>query len=82
MQERRKSPRRRTLKSGRIGFNRTTGIDCRVRNLSLTGACLELASQIGVPDDFVLLVESNRLQQPCHVVWRAASRLGVEFCAA
>ncbi len=81
MQERRRSPRRRTLKSGRIGFNRTTGIDCRVRNLSLTGACLELASQIGIPDDFVLRVGSNHLQQPCHVVWRAASRMGVAFCA-
>jgi PilZ domain len=81
MQESRKSPRRRTLKSGRIGFDRTTGIDCRVRNISSGGACLEVASQIGIPDDFVLLVESAHLQQPCRVIWRAASRMGVEFRA-
>jgi hypothetical protein len=81
MEERRKVQRHRTLKAGSISFNRTAGIDCRVRNLSPAGACLEVASQVGIPSDFVLVVESDHLQQPCHVIWRTATRIGVEFRA-
>ncbi len=81
MDERRKLPRHRTLKSGSISFNRAGGIDCRVRNVSPAGACLEVASQVGIPDDFVLVVEVDHLKQPCHVIWRTATRLGVEFRA-
>ena len=82
MQERRKVPRHRTYKAGSINFNRASGIDCRVRNLSPAGACLEVASQLGIPDDFVLVVASEHLHQDCHVIWRTATRLGVEFSAA
>ena len=81
MEERRKVQRHRTLKAGSISFNRAAGIDCRVRNLSPAGACLEVASQIGIPDDFVLVVECDHLHQPCHVIWRTATRMGVEFRA-
>jgi PilZ domain len=79
MEERRRVQRHRTLKAGSISFNRAAGIDCRVRNLSPAGACLEVASQIGIPDDFVLVVECDHLHQPCHVIWRTATRMGVEF---
>ena len=81
MVERRKIPRHRTLKAGSIVFNRAAGIDCRVRNLSPVGACLEVASQVGIPDDFVLLVENDHLKTSCHVIWRSPTRLGVEFHA-
>ncbi|MGZ5824306.1 MAG: PilZ domain-containing protein [Hyphomicrobium sp.] len=81
-EERRKIARHRTLKAGSISFNRAGGIDCRVRNLSDAGACLEVASQLGIPEDFVLVVESDHLQKPCHDIWRTATRLGVEFRAA
>ena len=63
-------------------FNRASGIDCRVRNMSPAGACLEVASQIGIPDDFVLVVGYDKINQPCHVIWRADMRMGVEFRAA
>lgn len=79
MEERRKVQRHRVLKAGSIGFNRAAGIDCRIRNLSSAGACLDVVSQIGIPDDFVLVIESDHLKQPCHVIWRSGSRLGVEF---
>ena len=79
MEERRTAPRMRTLKSGTILFNRAAGIDCCVRNLSAKGACLEVASQVGIPAEFVLLIERDRLRQPCQVIWRRATRLGVEF---
>src|SRR5690348_11530007 len=79
MNERRKAQRHKTLKAGTISFNRAGGVDCRVRNLSPAGACLEVASQIGIPDEFVLVVEIDHMKAPCHVVWRTATRLGVAF---
>jgi hypothetical protein len=72
MDERRKVQRHRTLKAGSITFS-------RVRNLSPAGACLEVASQLGIPDEFVLVVEIDHVKAPCHVIWRTATRLGVEF---
>lgn len=82
MEERRKVQRHRTLKAGSIRFNRGSGIDCRVRNVSPEGALLEVASQIGIPNDFVLVVAIDRVRQPCHVIWRDPTRLGVQFKAA
>ncbi len=82
MDERRKAQRLRALKAGSIAFNRAGGIDCRVRNLTKIGACLEVASQVGIPDDFVLMIAYDNITQPCHVIWRSATRLGVEFRAA
>ena len=82
MDDRRKLMRHRVFKFGSIGFNRAAGIDCRVRNLSSSGACLEVASQVGIPDDFMLVIAHDHMRQPCHVVWRDANRMGVEFRAA
>src|SRR5664279_5107986 len=81
MDERRKAQRHRTLKAGSITFNRDGGVDCRVRNMSPAGACLEVASQLGIPDDFTLVVEIDHVKAPCHVIWRTATRLGVTFNA-
>jgi hypothetical protein len=81
MEDRRSVQRHRTLKAGTINFNRAGGVDCRVRNLSPAGACLEVASQIGIPNEFVLVVEADHMKSPCHVVWRTATRLGVAFNA-
>ena len=82
MDEKRKVQRHSTLKAGSIIFNRAAGIDCRVRNLSPAGACLEVASQVGIPDEFVLVIDVDHLKQPCHVIWRTSTRMGVEFRAA
>lgn len=79
MEERRKVPRQRVLKAGSIRFARGAAIDCRVRNISVAGACLEVVSQVGIPADFVLVIEHDGLRQPCAVVWRNSTRLGVEF---
>lgn len=81
MDERRKAQRLRALKAGTISFNRAGGINCRVRNMSPAGACLEVDSQIGIPDKFVLVVSYDKFQQPCHVIWRSETRMGVAFLA-
>jgi hypothetical protein len=79
--ERRKVPRHRTLKAGLIAFNRAATIECRVRNLSPVGACLDVAGQIGIPDEFTLVVAHEHLKKKCRVIWRNPARLGVEFLA-
>lgn len=79
MEEKRALQRHRTLKAGLIAFNRAAGISCMVRNLSDAGACLEVASHVGIPEAFTLVIESDHMQQPCHVVWRKEKRLGVAF---
>ena len=79
--ERRQVPRHRTLKAGLIGFNRAGTIECRVRNLSRIGACLDVAGQIGIPDEFTLIVEHEHLKKKCRVIWRKPMQLGVEFLA-
>lgn len=79
MDERRSIQRVRILKAGTIAFNHAGGISCTVRNMSETGACLEVASPIGIPDDFTLQIPSDRVQRPCHVAWRGKTLIGVAF---
>jgi hypothetical protein len=38
-----------------------------------------VTSQAGIPDAFVLVIAYDRLEQPCQVVWRTPTRLGVAF---
>lgn len=79
MTENRSSPRHPTLKRGTIAFNggRST-IDCTVRNLSPQGARLLVASVIGIPDSFDLMLP-GAAKQPCQVMWRKAKEIGVSF---
>lgn len=75
----RRSARKRTLKSGTIVFNGAAGIDCLVRNVSDTGACLEIESPVGIPNSFTLVIKTDNVKRPCQVAWRAARRMGVRF---
>jgi hypothetical protein len=77
MEETRIAPRRRILKGGTIESG--DGIACHVKNLSDTGAQLEVLSPLYVPDRFTLVVPSDQLKRDCHVVWRKQKRLGVAF---
>ena len=76
--EHRIAPRRRVLKAGSISFG-GGAIDCTVRNISDTGAAIEVVTPLFIPDRFKLIVHSDGLNRPCHVVWRRERRLGVAF---
>jgi hypothetical protein len=78
MNEARAAPRRRMLKSGSIAFG-GGAITCTVRNLSSTGAGLDVASPVGIPDQFTLISEIDQGQRRCTVVWRKEGRIGVVF---
>ena len=71
-------PRRRILKAGSIECG-GEAIDCHVRNLSGTGAALEILSPLYIPDRFTLVVQTDQLKRPCHVIWRKEKRVGVAF---
>jgi hypothetical protein len=74
--EQRIAARQRVLKRGTIEFG-GGAIDCTVRNISATGAALDVTSPIGIPARFTLVTEGNHL--PCRVVWRKEKRIGVAF---
>lgn len=78
MSEHRTTARRRTLKAGSIEFA-GSGIDCTVRNLSEAGAALDVVTPLFIPDRFTLVVQSEHLKRPCHIVWRREKRIGIAF---
>ena len=82
MNERRREHRSRTLRSGKIVFNkRRSVIDCVVRNQSDTGACLQVSNPASVPAAFDL-IDGDGVSRPSQVIWRSETRIGVEFGAA
>ena len=78
MVDKRGTPRHRVLKAGTIEFG-SGGIDCRVRNLSDSGAALEVASPVGIPECFNLVIAADGSSKPCRVVWRKEKSIGVMF---
>ena len=78
MVERRKTQRHRVLKGGTIAFE-GNGLDCTVRNLSASGAALDVAYPVSVPPSFMLVIQSDQLIRRCHPVWRNDRRIGVAF---
>jgi hypothetical protein len=78
MVETRVAFRHRVSKAAKIEFG-GNAIDCIVRNLSTTGAALEVSSKIGIPAKFTLVIPGDALHLPCAVVWRTEYRIGVHF---
>ena len=72
------APRSRALKAGTIEFN-GGAIDCVVRNLSTSGAALDVTSPLGIPAQFNLVVAVDHTSRACQVVWRKEKRIGVTF---
>ncbi|MBR0810064.1 MULTISPECIES: PilZ domain-containing protein [Bradyrhizobium] len=78
MDERRDKARHRVLKAGTIEFG-GGAIDCTVRNLSDTGAALDVTSPVGIPDHFTLFLQADGTHRSCTVAWRKEKRIGVRF---
>lgn len=78
-EDRRGTIRHRTLKGGRIAFNDGfSTLQCLVRNMSDTGALLKVASVVGVPDTFDLVMDDGR-SFACTIAWRRETEIGVSF---
>jgi hypothetical protein len=78
MQQDRSAPRRRILKAGQIVFGASV-IDCVVRNISATGACILVKTPFWFPDSFVLTIASDNVSRLCHIVWRSDAQIGIAF---
>ena len=79
MDEHRNAQRHRVLKGGTIAFNGAAGISCTVRNMSDSGAALDVISPVGIPPAFTLVIDGDRDAKPCHIIWRKEKRIGVAF---
>ena len=78
MVETRIAPRYRVAKPAKIDYGGDK-INCVIRDLSATGAALEISDSVRVPANFTLVIPEDRLRLPCHVVWRREFRIGVAF---
>jgi hypothetical protein len=80
MEERRRAQRTRVLKGAKIMFNQCAStMDCTMRNVSDRGACLQVATPVGIPATFELSLDDGRLRRPCRLAWQGADRIGVVF---
>jgi hypothetical protein len=78
MVETRAAPRHRVMKPAKVefgGFKR----DCIIRDISTTGAALEVMDQASIPKHFTLIVPADKLKLPSTIVWRRDFRIGVTF---
>ncbi len=78
MSDKRADSRQRVLKTGAIEFGGGS-IDCTIKNLSATGALLEVVSPLGIPERFTLHFLADRTRRACTVVWRREKRIGMIF---
>lgn len=65
--------KRATLVSGEPAAQ----LECKVCDLSRTGARLAVGPSAKVPDEFILLVADHK--HLCRVAWRSAKEVGVRF---
>ena len=76
--EKRRTPRKRTLKTASIAFNdRQSVITCTMRNLSASGALLILPQMHMTPDGFEVFFDGS--YRSARVVRRAGVSLGVAW---
>ncbi len=76
--EKRRSARRRILKTGYIVFSdKAPKLECAVRNISETGALLQVSATAGIPNSFDVIIDGVRRR--CSLVRSTDTRLGVVF---
>lgn len=79
-ENKRRAPRLRTIKGASLVLpGSESAFSCVMRNVSQTGAMVELPSTIGVPQAVTLQTDDGQLVRKCRVVWRTETRLGLDF---
>jgi hypothetical protein len=54
-------------------------INCVIRDMSISGAALDVTSHLDIPERFNLVFKADSTRIPCHIVWRKEKRIGVAF---
>jgi hypothetical protein len=76
--EKRVAPRKRVLKSAFIILSdMAPKLECTARNISETGASLQVSTTFGLPLNFDLLIDGRR--RHCRSHWRTDAKIGVMF---
>lgn len=78
MTEKREAPRKRVLKGAKAILPGGGVIDCTIRNLSDTGAQLQV-EPLAVPNTFELRIPGREGRLMVQVVWRKSGAIGVRF---
>ena len=52
-------------------------MNCLVRNISISGAALDVTDPLDIPERFDLVFKADGTHIPCHVVWRQGEQIGV-----
>src|SRR5690349_11474248 len=74
--------RERVLKKGRIILGLHSVIDVMVRNISSTGAQLQIPVGTVLPPSFELALVADELLFPTQLRWIRGEKVGVQFTAA
>jgi len=75
-----RAQRHRVLKGARIVFNHlSSSFSCVVRDISETGARLQLDVPIGIPDSFELVFDDGSPPRQCVVTRHSGRTLAVRF---
>ncbi len=78
--DKRISPRLRSFLKGRVVFNGgQSSLDCLIRDMSSTGARLDLSASVTVPDRFDLYLPHRDETCRVHLQWRRGGQIGVAF---
>ncbi len=64
---------------GKILLPSGGAIDCIVRDRSTSGARLKLENAVGIPDEFILHVETTGERHAVRIVWRRMREVGIHF---
>jgi hypothetical protein len=68
----------RVLKTGYIVFSdKAPKLECTVRNVSDTGASVQVSTTVGIPANFDVIIDGAR--RHCSSVWRTDTKIGIEF---
>jgi hypothetical protein len=83
MIDQRSNTRRRSFLRAKVLFpNKAATMDCLVRDISETGARLDIGSQAVVPERFDLHIPQKDVTYRATIRWRALEEMGVAFeCA-
>ena len=78
MSEKRIISRRRVLKTASIIIgDKAPKIACTVRNISETGAALQVSTTFGIPQTFEIVLDGVRRR--CRAQWRTDTKIGITF---
>ena len=78
--ERRSDQRHRVLKGGTLHFNKGySSLECVVRDLSATGARIQMGETFGVPSRFTMSISGETTRIEASLRWRNARNIGLTF---